>query len=94
MTKKVSIVDSAKQKLVEKEKFIYGFNESKTDTNKLINKQTNKSVKQETHKAMVYIPQPLWVKYNNYRYELAKQGKSVSFNKMVLEFLEKKLEKF
>ena len=81
MVRKVSIKDSANLELVNKERFINGLKplseEDLKDTNILINKQTNKSGKQETtHKAMIYIPQSLWIKINNHRLEQIKQGLS------------------
>ncbi len=97
MVKKVSLKDSASLELVNKERFITGLKplseEEVKNTNILINKQTNKSG--GTHKAMIYIPQSLWIKINNHRLEQIKQGKKLeSLNRTVINFLEKRFEKY
>ncbi len=86
MTKKPSLMDSAKQQLADKESFIY---QSKGQKVKRI--EGGKAKSDEFKKVSLYMPRDLWVSYKEYELAQAKKGNDVTINGLAIEFFEKLL---
>lgn len=84
---KPSLVDSAKQKLVDKESFIYG--NSKGQKVKRI--EGGKAKSDDFKKVSLYMPRSLWVKYKEFELSEAKKGNDVTINGLAIEYFEKLL---
>jgi hypothetical protein len=93
MTKKVSIKDSAKQTLVDKERFVQNL-KPLTDDDFKASKQNTRVKAKGTHNASVYIPLDVWVKFKTFELEQSKRGINVSFNKVVIELLQKEFKNY
>ena len=98
MKKGASLKEVADRKLEEKERFIYQgetSKPSKSDSRIGVKPNRGTEVKgQEVKKASCYLPLDLWVKYKAYELDQARQGKSASLNGLIVELLNKRLEKY
>ena len=98
MKKGASRKEVADRKLEEKERFIYQGETpkpSKSDSRIGVKPNRGTEVKgQEVKKASCYLPLDLWVKYKAYELDQARQGKSASLNGLIVELLNKRLEKY
>lgn len=92
--KRVSLKDTAKQKIVDKDSFIYGGKPSPQDSGKAVKRDSGLAVDQKgIKKVSCYIPKDLWIKYKTFELDQIKQGKSVSLNRLLIDLLAKHLEK-
>lgn len=101
MTKKtrVTMKEAYDKSMEAKERFVYGREEtpkpSKSDSRIEVKPNRGTEVKgQEVKKASCYLPLGLWVKYKAYELDQARQGKSSSLNGLIVELLNKRLEKY
>jgi hypothetical protein len=86
MTKKPSLMSSAKQQLADKESFIYNSKGMKGERCEGGNAKSD-----DYKKVSLYMPRDLWVDYKEYELAEAKKGNDVSINGLAIEFFNKLL---
>ncbi len=86
MTRKPSLMDSAKQQLADKESFIYNSKGKKVERC-----EGGKAKSDAFKKVSLYMPRELWVDYKEYELAEAKKGNDVTINGLAIEFFNKLL---